>query len=198
MTMLQSQDPWRNAERFVKELETFHNSAYELGQAVDPLKFFARPQIGWSIAENFSHITRVCKTMRLIFSPVHAPASLLLGTAPAERPDLKKVMEDYHAGLRKGFAAGPFSPSKEGEASDADTAARRKAVILEAWKESWKPLAQNVRRYNDEELQRKQFYHPILGRIPLIEAAYMAIFHSLHHLHNASRKAGMNLAPDFL
>ena len=107
-------------------------------------------------------------------------------------------MADYQAGLRRGFAAGPFSPAREAEAGDPESAARRKESILDNWKESWKPLAQNVRRYSDEELQRKQFYHPILGRIPLIEAAYMAIFHSQHHLNNASKKSGINLAPDFL
>ena len=42
----QSQDPWRTAERFQKELESFHNSAYEMGRLVEPQQFFARPETG--------------------------------------------------------------------------------------------------------------------------------------------------------
>jgi hypothetical protein len=196
MSTLQSQDPFRTSTRFQQEIERFHLRTFELALDIDTDVFFARPTQGWSVAENYTHITGVCHTMRLIFSPLHNPATWVMGKATDERPDLKEFMKEYHAGLEKGFRSGPFTPARE-EAADADSARLRQATILEKWKDSWQPLAENVGRYSDSELISRQFYHPLLGRIPLIEAAYMAIFHSIHHLQKAEKKAGTTLLPPF-
>ena len=133
MITLQSQDPFRTSARFQQEIERFHLRTFELALDIDTDVFFARPTQGWSVAENYTHITGVCHTMRLIFSPLHNPATWVMRKAPDERPDLKEFMKEYHAGLEKGFRSGPFTPARE-EAADADSARLRQATILEKWK----------------------------------------------------------------
>ena len=113
MSVIQSQDPFRNSSRFQSEIQRFHEQTFELSLDIDTEVFFARPEQGWSVAENYTHISKVCHSMRLIFSPLHNPATWVLGRAPEERPELKEMLKDYHAGLEKGFRSGPFTPARE-------------------------------------------------------------------------------------
>lgn len=186
----------RTKERFLSELRRFHEEAYEKGKKLDAESFFAKPEKGWSIAENFLHAAKVNRIMALIFAPAGAPMALLLGSAGDERPTLQEFMNRYHAGLKKGFPAGPFAPGKEHPPVDSQRMEDRQREILEEWKKSGDGIERNVGRLSDEQLRKKQFLHPTLGRIPFIDAAYMAIFHAMHHLKNASRKSGADLCPD--
>lgn len=183
----------RTKQQFLYELERFHNETYAKALLVDPEAFFQPAQQGWSVAENFTHITKVARTMALIFAPISAPVIGMMGHHTGELSQLKQMMLDYHAGLKKGFNAGPFRPTTE--SPSAANQKERKDRILEEWKQSWKPIAERLQKFDDEKLMRRQFYHPLLGKVILMDMAYMAIFHSMHHLMNAERKSGLDLLP---
>ena len=103
----------RTKQQFLYELERFHNETYAKALLVDPEAFFQPAQQGWSVAENFTHITKVARTMALIFAPISAPVIGMMGHHTGELSQLKQMMLDYHAGLKKGFNAGPFRPATE-------------------------------------------------------------------------------------
>ena len=175
---------------FLSELRAFHEFTYQKALPIEVATFFARPEVGWSVAENFSHMARVSRSMSLIFRMPGKLVSPFLGRAK-DRPPLEKIKEDYLAGLRKGFSSGPFAPAREESADDA-----RKMAILDEWRYSYQKLEKSLQSYTDEQMRQNQFYHPMLGRITLMETAYIALYHSIHHLQNVERKTGLKLLPE--
>lgn len=186
----------RTKERFLKELEIYHEKSYAIATKLDANTFFARPEAGWSVAENYIHMAKVLRSMALIFAPISVPLIALMGKSNGNPPSLEQFMKDYHSGLEKGFHSGPFAPARENP-NIKDPVQRQNEILLE-WRDSFKPMAARLEGFTGDELMKKQFYHPILGKVILMDMAYMAIFHSMHHLKKASRKAGTNLLPPSL
>ena len=116
-------------------------------------------------------------------------SSLLLPIKRSNYSDLKQNKGKIK--LRKGFSSGPFAPAREESADDA-----RKMAILEEWRYSYQKLEKSLQSYTDEQMRQNQFYHPMLGRITLMETAYIALYHSIHHLQNVERKTGLKLLPE--
>jgi hypothetical protein len=165
----------KSKEEIVAELIGSFHSLCEAGRAVSDGDFNVSKNNKWTAAENLQHLVRATKMTSLAFTLPKFLHVLLYGKPARTSHGYNKIVDNYHKKLEGGATAtGVYVPKK------ADYKKEELTGKLDG--EGQKLISAIEKKWNDEQLDRYQVAHPILGLLTARELAYFTIYHNSHHL----------------
>jgi hypothetical protein len=160
----------KSKAQIVAELGESFNSLCEAGKSVSDSAFNVSKDNKWTAAENLAHLVLATKMTSLAFT-----LPKFLQPARTSHP-YSKVVDNYHKKLEAGATAtGVYVPKH--------TDYRKYELTKKLDGEGQKLIAALDKKWNDEQLDRYQVSHPILGLLTVRELAYFTIYHNGHHLN---------------
>jgi hypothetical protein len=163
---------WNKASR-QEHLEAAATHCLNTSTAVSDAVFFDNSNGKWSIAENMIHLEKIAKRIAGALSmPKEQLANFGLATKPSR--DYDEMSESYslaNQGLvivPKAFAA-------------AQTAEDTRTSVVEAFTKSHAFLGAAIAEFSEEDLDKYQMPHPLLGLLTVREMFYFTVFHIGHH-----------------
>jgi hypothetical protein len=165
----------KSKEQIVAELGESFQSLCEAGKAVSDSTFNVSKNNKWTPAENLQHLVRATKMTSLAFTLPKLLHVLLYGKPSRASHPYTKVVDNYHKKLEAGAqATGVYVPKradyqKEQLTQKLDGAGQKLITAID-------------KKWNEEQLDRYQVAHPILGLLTARELAYFTIYHNSHHL----------------
>jgi hypothetical protein len=150
-------------------------------------RFFEHPPEVWSAGENLQHLTKsvkpVAQAMRL---PKLVP-QMLFGEARAESRGFTELVETYKGAL----GAGGVSPTSfVPELGAVEDEAFAKADLLAKWNRMTERLMDALATWSEEDLDRYQLPHPLIGKLTVRELLFFTLYHDLHHVNDVRRLLG--------
>ncbi len=147
--------------------------AAEYFESLNDNDFNDKPDGKWSAGENYEHLFvstyPVAKALgypKLTF--------LAFGKRKGGSKTYHELVDFYLGKLNEGAkASSKFSPKE----SKLET----KEVLASKWKKSTETLMNNLEKWNEEDLDKYQIPHPILGNLTVREMLYFTIYHIGHH-----------------
>ena len=179
--MLRPETPYTKAE-ILEAAENLHGDIADLFGALPVNVFFARPEQGWSAAENVKHLIRVGMAVNL---GLQTPRALLSVFGAGRQPSRKlaEVRSVYLARLSSGATAGRlYQPLSEAVVSDEAPAEARRQALLKKWLKVGGSFCGAIQAWSDADLDRFRLPHPIMGRVPLREMCLFNLLHAIHHV----------------
>jgi hypothetical protein len=134
----------------------------------------------WTPAENFQHLVTATKMTSLAFTLPKFLHVILYGRPQRTSHGFSKVVDNYHRRLAEGAkASGVYVPKK----TDYQKDVLNKKLV----EEGSKLITAINRKWTDEQLDRYQISHPILGLLTVRELAYFTVYHNEHHLETIKK-----------
>ena len=147
---------------------------YKTGALVPDALFNVSKENKWTPAENISHLINATKMTLLAYTlPKFLPA-LLYGKSKGASRSYDEIVDSYHQKLAAGAKAfGPYVPKKTNYERE-----KLSSLLLQEGEK----LVQTINdQWTEEQLDKYQIKHPILGKLTLRELAYFTIYHNIHH-----------------
>jgi hypothetical protein len=165
----------KSKEQIVEELGQSFQSLCEAGKAVSDEDFNLSKNNKWTPAENLQHLVKATKMTSLAFTLPKFFHVLIYGKPARTSHPYSKIVDNYHKKLDAGATAtGVYVPKK------ADYKKEELTTRLDS--EGQKLIRAINRKWKEEQLDRFQVGHPILGLLTARELAYFTIYHNGHHL----------------
>ena len=154
-------------------LETATNDCLNASASVSDAVFFDNSNGKWSIAENLIHLHKVAQRFGSALGlPKAQIANFGLATQPSRTYEaMKTVYSDAlktRVIVQKAFAA---------LQTEADT----RPVVLSTFTQQHADLKAIITRFSEEDLDKYQMPHPLLGLLTLREMLYFMVYHIGHH-----------------
>lgn len=135
--------------------------------------FNEKPDGKWSAGENYEHL--FVSTYPVAKALGYPKLTLLaFGKRKGGSKTFEELVDFYHSKLNEGAKASTkFSP-KESEPAT-------KEVLASKWKKSTQAMIDNLEKWSEEDLDKYQIPHPILGNLTVREMLYFTVYHIGHH-----------------
>lgn len=165
----------KSKDEIVHELRTSFRELCELCDKIEQPIFNQSLDDKWTPAENFQHLITATRMTSMAFRlPKFVPV-LLYGRPKRTSHGFSKVVDNYRKKLNEGAkASGAYVPTK--------TNYDKLHIQKKLQSEGNKLVEAIFTKWNDDELDKRQVLHPILGLITHRELAYFTIHHNGHHL----------------
>ncbi len=170
----------KSKHEILTELKGSFISLISVSSAVDDKVYNVSKNNKWTPAENIAHLVNATKMTSLVFVlPKFIPV-LLYGKPNRTSHGFSKVVDNYQKKLEGGaVASGLYVPKKTNYA---------KAELNEKLKrEGDKLILALDKKWEEDQLDRYQISHPILGLLTVRELAYFTIYHNGHHLETIKK-----------
>lgn len=153
-----------------------------------PNAFLARPDDGsWSPAQNVLHLTSATKPVVMALRLPRILPRLLFGKSNAPSRHYENIVQLYHDVLAGGAqASGKYSPKPVPMPTDPVNFQRTKVATLTATIQS---LAKALEPWSEQDLDRLQLPHPLLGKLTVREMLFFTLYHLGHHTDIVANKA---------
>lgn len=150
-------------------------------------QFFDHPPEVWSPAENLQHliqsVTPIAQALGVPSEALHKRFGI------SERPSRPygEIVKNYQAELAKGgVASEQYIPVLDKLALPGDPQMAQDE-ILRNWERVSEGLLDILERQSDEDLDRTQLPHPLLGPMTMRELLLWTAYHNQHHVEDAQR-----------
>lgn len=170
----------KSKDEIICELDESFKLLLTASSSVKAELFNVSKENKWTTAENISHLINATKMTRMAFAlPKFLPV-LLYGKPKRTSHGYVKIVENYVKKLDGGaVATGLYVPKKTNY---------EKEKLNGKLKIEGDKLVQSIsKKWNDEQLDKYQISHPILGLLTARELAYFTIYHNEHHLSTISK-----------
>lgn len=149
-----------------KDAADFFNSLSETD-------FSDKPGGKWSAGENFEHL--FVSTYPVAKALGYPKLTLLaFGKRKGGSKTYEELVDFYHSKLNEGAKASPkFSPDEKEPAT--------KDMLNSKWNKSTDTMVKNLEKWSEEDLDKYQIPHPILGNLTVREMLYFTVYHIGHH-----------------
>ena len=160
-------------------LERVHTESVAYWTMFGTPTFSARIGTAWSPADNVRHLTKsMCAVTRGLQVPRLA-VRLLFGTPSQASRSYEQIGVDYRQVLSNGGQAGRFAPSPQGDPVDAEA---ERARIMTVHATAVDDLRLASMRWREQDLDRYQLPHPLLGKLTVREMLLFTVYHNRHHV----------------
>jgi uncharacterized damage-inducible protein DinB len=141
--------------------------------------FFRRAGDVWSPSDNLDHLIKsvkpITKALKLPGITIHA----MFGKPDMASVSYEELCQRYRDEIaRGGQASGRYLPEQKNPVTEAES---QKNDLLEEWKTASSELITVTAQWQEEDLDRYQLPHPLLGKLTLREMLYFVIYHNLRH-----------------
>lgn len=182
-------DPFSKFE-VMETLRGVNHTVTEYFSGLTPDTFFAHPEGVWSPAENLQHLIQ---SVSPVAQALGIPSeSLHKRFGVAERPSrgYSELVRLYQAELAKGaVTTSQYEPVLDGLPGEPHMA---QDDILRNWERVSGGLLDILERQSDDDLDRTQLPHPLLGLLTMRELLLWTAYHNLHHVDDARRLVDSN------
>jgi hypothetical protein len=182
--MLDHGNPFSKFE-VIESLRSANHKVTTYFSGLSPQQFFDHPPAIWSPAENLQHLIQsvspVAQALGIPSEALHKRFGL------SDRPSrpYSEIVKNYQAELAKGAVASEqYVPVLEGLPGDPQMA---QDEILRNWERVSEGLLDILERQSDEDLDRTQLPHPLLGVLTMRELLLWTAYHNEHHVEDARR-----------
>ncbi len=182
-------DPYEK-EEILSALDKVHAAVGRFYADLPVDVFFARPEKGWSPAENVKHLALAKWAVALGLAFPRFLYRILFGRPRRPSRRFKDVEGKYKGALRAGATAGIYTPPREtARQSQAEV---RRTRLLKRWERAGQSLRRRVAEsWTEKDLEELRLPHPVMGRITAREMLLFAILHDLHHTGIVANRLGM-------
>lgn len=165
----------KNKDRIIKELSESFNELSTLCASIDADVFNSSKDNKWTPAENFQHLITSAKMTSMAYSLPKFIPFLLYGKPKRTSHGFSKVVDKYQKKLESGAkASGLYVPSKINY--------EKQLLQQKLIHEGDRLIKVISNKWTDEQLDKFQIAHPLLGLLTHRELAYFTIYHNGHHL----------------
>jgi hypothetical protein len=162
-------------EQIISELGESFQALCEAGNAVSEHNFNISKENKWTAAENLQHLVRATKMTSLAFTLPKFLHVMLYGKPQRTSHPYTKVIDNYLKKLQAGATASGVYVPKHADYNKEELTQKLNG-------EGQKLITAIDEKWNDEQLDRYQVSHPILGLLTARELAYFTLYHNSHHL----------------
>ena len=164
----------KSKEEIIHELEESFDTLINVSLTVKDEHFNISKENKWTAAENIAHLVQATKMTSLAFTLPKFMHVVLYGKPNRTSHGFGKIVDNYHNKLRAGaVATGVYVPKKNNF--------KKEQLNAKLKNEGKKLLEALSKKWTDEQLDRYQISHPILGLLTVRELAYFTIYHNGHH-----------------
>jgi hypothetical protein len=172
-------------ETIVEALEHVYASSVTYWRSFDAASFLTPIGDAWSPGDNVRHLS---KSIRAVTGGLGQPRLLLrslFGRVKHTPRSMEQIRVTYEELLAAGGNAGRFAPSPLTDVADADA---EQARILSAHEASVSEIKKAIRQWREQDLDRYQLPHPLLGRLTVREMLLFTVLHNQHHVDVVKRR----------
>lgn len=157
-----------------------------------PDAFIERPEDrSWSPAQNVVHLIAATKPVVMAVRLPRFLPRLLFGKSNAPSRHYDNIVKLYHDILAGGAqASGKYAPKAVPPPSDPINYQQTKVSTLTAAIQS---LAKALEPWTEQDLDRIQLPHPLLGKLTVREMLFFTLYHLGHHTDIVARKTGKSI-----
>lgn len=150
-----------------------------VASSVEANLFFTNLNNKWSIGENLVHLEKSAKSVnKALAMPKEVLSSF--GKPMQASSTYQNILDRYHAVLATGVTAtGGFVPQVSVPAASEVVAEMQKIFV--GFDAQHQTLLNALETFTDEDLDKYQLPHPVLGNLTLREMYYFMDLHIRHH-----------------
>ena len=159
------QDANKRAEKWFHEIPTTH--------------FFRRSEEVWSPSDNVDHLIKAVKPIARALRLPKITLQAMFGKPANPSMTYEELCKLYRDEIAKGAkASGRYLPNQETPIEDAES---KKKSLLEQWSKANAELLSVLEKWEENELDRYQLPHPLIGNLTIREMIYFTTYHNLRH-----------------
>lgn len=164
-------------------------TAESFWSSFSPDTFIERPaDRSWSPAQNVIHLIQATKPVVMALRLPRFLPRLLFGKSNAPSRHYENIVKLYQTVLAEGGqASGKYLPKPVPIPSDPVNYQRTKVATLTATIQS---LAKALESWTEQDLDRLQLPHPLLGKLTVREMLFFTLYHLGHHQDKVANKSG--------
>lgn len=143
-------------------------------------RFIVSPEGKWSAGQQLDHLIRCAKP---VAKAMAMPRVLLrlFGKPATHSRSYEQVMHIYQQALKKGgVTTRPYIPPV--------TEASQRQPLLQQFQSQKVRLLVQIDQWKEEDLDKYQLPHPLLGKMTVREMLYFTIYHNQHHLETLQQR----------
>lgn len=162
-----------NKQEIINELNTHHTTFFTAVNAFGQDKANVSANGKWSPAEHLEHIRKSIKPLAMGLGLPKLVIATVAGKAKRPSVSYDEVVANYKSKLSAGaVATGAYVPKTE-IYKPIELTAKTNAVLAD--------LANKINSWKEEDLDKYNLPHPLLGKITVREMLYFTIYHVQHH-----------------
>ncbi len=141
--------------------------------------FFRRQGEAWSPSDNLDHMIRTVKPITKALKLPKITLQAMFGKPEKPSVTYEELCRIYQDAIAQGGqASGRYLPDQK---SPVDDGGEQKENLLVEWRDASDDLVSTAEKWQENDLDRYQLPHPLLGKLTIREMLYFAIYHNLRH-----------------
>jgi DinB family protein len=152
-------------------------AAWFQGIAVN--NFFERDGDVWSPSDNLDHMIKAVKPITKALKLPKITLHVMFGKPDKVSVSYEELCKLYRDVLASGGqASGRYLPNQQSPKEDTE---KCKSNLLQQWSDAGEELVSAADKWREDDLDRYQLPHPLLGKLTVREMLYFTIYHNLRH-----------------
>lgn len=163
-----------NKQAIIALLETSFTDFSAFTATLSDHRFVVSPEGKWSAGQQMDHLIRSAKPVN---TALGLPKIFLrfFGKPVARSRSYEQIRDTYRTVLTQGgVASRPYIPPV--------TEAEERGPLAQQFLQQKDKMVVLLQKWTEEELDRFQVPHPLLGKLTLREVLYFTAYHNQHHL----------------
>jgi DinB superfamily len=163
-----------NKTELISSLSSSYTSFNKCIDLLNDKDFLFAPPEKWTPAQQLDHLCRSTKPLILATILPHFILGLMFGKANRPSKTYDELVEKYLKKLSEGYkATGNYIPPPVG-ADKRNSLTQKLSGIISS-------INKNIENFSEEELDKYNLPHPLLGKLTLREMLYFTAYHAQHH-----------------
>ena len=165
-------------------LETSFTEFSAFTNTLSDHRFVVSPEGKWSAGQQMDHLIRSAKPVN---TALGLPKILLrfFGRPVARSRSYEQIRETYRTVLTQGgVASRPYIPPV--------TEAEERKPLVQQFLYQKNKMVQLLEKWTEEELDKYQVPHPLLGKLTVREVLYFTAYHNQHHMVTLQQREALN------
>jgi uncharacterized damage-inducible protein DinB len=165
-------------ELFTALKDSDHRAAAWLVE-IPASNFFKPDEETWSPSDNLDHMIKAVKPITRALKLPRITLHAMFGKPGKASISYEQLCQRYRDEItRGGQASGRYLPEQKSPVEDIG---EEKSKLLGEWANASSELVSAAEKWDNNDLDRYQLPHPLLGKLTVREMLYFAIYHNLRH-----------------